>query len=330
MPNSLRHDLDNATPEEQAIHLALQREIEMDLTGYATEKWVKAQGYVKRPEIFVGTPNPNPDIDLDGYATIEYSDTGDKAVEDASVIRDEAIQKKFDDESTLNTAAHLRLDGDINALSKRIDTKLTASGDTMTGTLTCAKPGTGNVYVFSCKAEGLGENQVAFRVTGDGAVKAGHSSSSPFLANASNDVVTKAYLDQAISGIDIPEPELPEPAPRLPGFTWNYKEYADEGSAPVTSGEFTWDKEESTFYISCISGCGVLLGKQQSSFNDFITQALMTIYDQDLGLCALVQVLRIEIKSYAGQHYFKILRGGQARQTLSTGKSYNITLSGVF
>lgn len=186
MPNNLRHDLDYATPEEQAIHLALQREIEMDLTGYATEKWVKAQGYVQKPQNLLGNPPP------------------------------------------------------------------------------------------------------------------------------------------------APEPELPEPAPRLPGFTWNYKEYADEGSAPVTSGEFTWDKEESTFYISCISGCGVLLGKQQSSFNDFITQALMTIYDQDLGLCALVQVLRIEIKSYAGQHYFKILRGGQARQTLSTGKSYNITLSGVF
>jgi hypothetical protein len=44
--HSLRHDLDGATPEEQVIHLALQREVEVDLTGYATEQWVKKQDYL--------------------------------------------------------------------------------------------------------------------------------------------------------------------------------------------------------------------------------------------------------------------------------------------
>ena len=72
----------------------------------------------------------------------------------------------------------------------------------MTGSISCERPGTGNTYLFSCKAQGLPEgNQVAFRVTGDGAVKAGHSTSSPFMASAANDVVTKKYLDAQIADV---------------------------------------------------------------------------------------------------------------------------------
>ena len=64
------------------------------------------------------------------------------------------------------------------------DTKfLHKAGGTMTGSLECARPGTGNV-LFSVKAQGLPEgNQVAFRITGDGAVKAGHNTNSPFMAS---------------------------------------------------------------------------------------------------------------------------------------------------
>ena len=201
--HSLRHDLDGATPEQQAIHLALQREVEVDLSSYATQKWVREQGYLTSVPENPGSPGEPIDINLDGYATIEYSDAGDKAVEDASIIRDEAIQQKFDDESTLNTAAHLRLDGDIvrldgeiDALSKTIDTKLPLSGGTVNGVLSVKHGATGGGHVFSCYAAGLGENQVAFRVTGDGSVKAGQDNNHPFLAVAKNDVVTKAYLDQ--------------------------------------------------------------------------------------------------------------------------------------
>ena len=77
------------------------------------------------------------------------------------------------------------------------DTKfLHKAGGTMTGQLECARPGTGNTYLFSVKAQGLPEGgQVAFRITGDGAVKAGHNTNSPFMAAAANDVVTKGYLD---------------------------------------------------------------------------------------------------------------------------------------
>jgi hypothetical protein len=53
-------------------------------------------------------------------------------------------------------------------------------------------------YILSAEAPLLdpdGGKDVAFRVTADGSVKAGHDTSSPFMAAAKNDVVTKAYTD---------------------------------------------------------------------------------------------------------------------------------------
>ena len=80
------------------------------------------------------------------------------------------------------------------------DTKyLHKAGGTMTGALFCARPDTGGAYLFACEAAGLPENnQIAFRVTGDGAVKAGHNGQNPFMAKDNNDVVTKKYLEQQI------------------------------------------------------------------------------------------------------------------------------------
>ena len=51
------------------------------------------------------------------------------------------------------------------------DTKfLHKAGGTMTGQLECARPGTGNTYLFSVKAQALPEGgQVASCITGDGA-----------------------------------------------------------------------------------------------------------------------------------------------------------------
>ena len=57
---------------------------------------------------------------------------------------------------------------------------------------------TGSNYILSAEAPLLdpdGGKDVAFRVTADGSVKAGHDNSSPFMASAKNDVVTKAYAD---------------------------------------------------------------------------------------------------------------------------------------
>ena len=56
----------------------------------------------------------------------------------------------------------------------------------------------GSNYVLSVEAPLLdpdGAKDVAFRVTADGAVKAGHDTTLPFMAAAKNDVVTKAYAD---------------------------------------------------------------------------------------------------------------------------------------
>jgi len=59
----------------------------------------------------------------------------------------------------------------------------------------------GSSYIFSVYAKGLSSNmdKVAFRVTADGKVKAGHDTSTAFMATADNDVVTKKKLDAALA-----------------------------------------------------------------------------------------------------------------------------------
>ena len=82
------------------------------------------------------------------------------------------------------------------------DKFLHKSGGTMTGPLYCKRPETGGAYVFSCEAQGLPENnRVAFRVTGDGAVKLGHNTQQPFMATAANDAVSKEYLDNRLGEV---------------------------------------------------------------------------------------------------------------------------------
>ena len=94
------------------------------------------------------------------------------------------------------------------------------TGGTMTGHLKVTQPGAGNgTYLFSVEAPNLAANkQVAFRVTGDGKVKAGHDTTNYFQASAANDVVTKGYLDSQLGG---------------GGLTGDY--------LPLTGGELTGD-----------------------------------------------------------------------------------------
>ena len=78
------------------------------------------------------------------------------------------------------------------------DDYLRLSGGTMTGALQVTRPGvtTPSAYLFSVQADGLEEGkQVAFRVTAEGKVKAGHDTGHAFMASAPNDIVTKGFAD---------------------------------------------------------------------------------------------------------------------------------------
>ena len=72
------------------------------------------------------------------------------------------------------------------------------AGSTMTGALQVTRPGitAAGQYVLSAKADGLpSDKSVAFRVTADGSVKAGHDTGTAFMAKSNNDVVTKKFVD---------------------------------------------------------------------------------------------------------------------------------------
>ena len=109
------------------------------------------------------------------------------------------------------TAVDLEPYATTEYVDEKVEEYLPLKGGTLGGALSCTRPGStaAGTYLFSVKAEGLEDGkQVAFRVTADGAVKAGHDTGHPFMAKAKNDVVTKQYLDQQIAAI--PAPEIPE------------------------------------------------------------------------------------------------------------------------
>ena len=63
------------------------------------------------------------------------------------------------------------------------------------GTLSCAARHRRRPICSPAVLKPAEDEPIAFRVTGDGAVKAGHDTTSPFMATVANDVVTKAYFD---------------------------------------------------------------------------------------------------------------------------------------
>lgn len=73
---------------------------------------------------------------------------------------------------------------------------------------------TGSEYVFAVYPSGLAADntKTGFRVTAEGKVKAGHDSSSAFMATENNDVVTKKYLDDELSGF------VPGASPDMTGY----------------------------------------------------------------------------------------------------------------
>ena len=80
------------------------------------------------------------------------------------------------------------------------------AGDKMTGTLTVDVPSQSTgLFVRTALTSGAsifyvrnGDDDTKFRVTADGKVQAGNSSSTPFIAAQDNDVTTKKYVDDKI------------------------------------------------------------------------------------------------------------------------------------
>ena len=92
------------------------------------------------------------------------------------------------------------VDGQDALLQEEVDKRVKKTGDTMTGHLKMTRPdATTSGYIFSVEAPHLEDDkQVAFRVTGNGKVKAGHDTSHAFMASDANDVITKQYIDEKV------------------------------------------------------------------------------------------------------------------------------------
>ena len=154
-------------------------------------------------------------FDPSGLATIDYVDAQDALKLDKGSSNDvtTSFRIKSGNNTLVSTSGNklglYNLSTPTNAshavnLGYLQDNYVKLGGGTMTGALSCTRPGetAGGKYIFSCKAEGLEEGkQVAFRVTADGAVKAGHDTSHAFMASAANDVVSKKYLDAQIANV---------------------------------------------------------------------------------------------------------------------------------
>ena len=92
------------------------------------------------------------------------------------------------------------VDGQDALLQEEVDKRVKKTGDTMTGHLKMTRPdATTSGYIFSVEAPHLEDDkQVAFRVTGNGKVKAGHDTSHAFMASDANDIITKQYIDEKV------------------------------------------------------------------------------------------------------------------------------------
>ena len=92
------------------------------------------------------------------------------------------------------------VDAENASLQVEVDKRVKKTGDTMTGHLKMTRPdATTSGYIFSVEAPHLEDDkQVAFRVTGNGKVKAGHDTSHAFMAGDANDVITKQYIDEKV------------------------------------------------------------------------------------------------------------------------------------
>ena len=132
MENHIRHDLDGASPEQQALHKAYAAWWnEVDLDGYATERWVKQQKYLTKedlPDTPIEYPPAPPEIDpidLDGLATSDDLDQecSDREEGDAALSKEiESLQDGFDDAVLAAQEGAEQIELELQSYSKKSHT----------------------------------------------------------------------------------------------------------------------------------------------------------------------------------------------------------------
>jgi hypothetical protein len=128
---------------------------------------------------------------------------------------------------------------------------------------------------------------------------------------AATDAATKGYVDTVTSQ------------------TWTY---VAGGASPPADGTFTWNPENNTFYISGVTREGVALTDNSSSFNEYSLVAPASMYDKTDGgaLRVFFKTSSFRVQSYGGKDYFRVVRGGYAKQQLTENHNYTINIAGLF
>ena len=174
-------------------------------------------------------------------------------------------------------------------------------------------------YLFSVKAAGLESGkQVAFRVTADGKVKAGHDTANPYIADAANDVVTKAALDSAIADIQGGSGGLFEPS------LWTLDIGMDRDE--TTKGKFSYDG--SNFYMSTSTANNNTWVPGAAGART--TNAWVTIYSTAGKLMHTFEVNKISFKEKYGKKYITEFDWAweYSTNTLVDGEQYKIIVPG--
>ena len=166
------------------------------------------------------------------------------------------------------------------------------SGDTMDGHLKVTNPSkTDGTYLFSVEAQGLPyqNKKVAFRVTADGKVKAGHDTSNAFIASANNDVVTKKFTDDKL-----------------------VKKSGDKMTGTLTISKAAQDSPSNSFIINQFVTQPDGTSKSEVLLKDYKPQKTAE-YKSSLfyyGLCD--NDLSLVNRGYANGHYFQLDEDNEA------------------
>ena len=213
----------------------------------------------------------------------------------------------------------------------KLESYLPLTGGTMTGALSCTRPGqtAPGTYIFSVKAEGLEDSrQVAFRVTADGAVKAGHDTGHAFMASANNDVVTKKYLDDQIAAI--PEPDIPE-APSGGGFTpCIFTCQTEQNIGTLEPGKFFINESGSIVLHHAMADGTLWCIKREGS--NFVQELSGIVTISELGGRTMFQATMSKLTTYGTPNnaiHCTLETSDRRMKTCLDGHQYIITIPGI-